>query len=285
MQNHSGKIIGERDGLRVIDCANCGYAHLETMPNQSELAAFYENDFWQREKAGSLDRLLAQREWWTATHGDWLSLVEQYTRGRSLLDYGCGYGLLMETARDSGWAVHGIEPNIEAARRAAQFGAVNPDNAGLGIYDCIAATWLLEHMPDPLEMLARLRDHLFSNGVLLAVVPNDFIPIQIEVNLWVKRPFWWIHHTHLNYFTWSSLSNLLGLAGFKIIERLTLYQMEEFMRLAKQDYTGDDALGAELHRRVEVLDLIMGRERRIDFYRKLAREGRGREIVVVARRI
>ena len=32
---HYGLTLGERDGLRVIDCQACGYAHLEALPTEA----------------------------------------------------------------------------------------------------------------------------------------------------------------------------------------------------------------------------------------------------------
>jgi len=108
---HSGELLGERDGLRVIDCAACGFAHLETLPNGASLIEFYRSDFWQKYKAGALDRLLAQYDWWLETYGGWLELVERHVKGRRLFDVGCGYGFLMEAAREMNWNADGIEPN------------------------------------------------------------------------------------------------------------------------------------------------------------------------------
>ena len=292
---HSGPLLGESDGLRVIDCHACGFAHMETLPDAAALESFYANDFWQRTKAGALERIEAQREWWAAVYGDWLELIERHAPGRTLLDVGCGYGHFIAEAVQSEWSGIGLEPNPMAKIHARNMIAKTFSILGMtwdvfdrsadviykNAYDCLSALWLIEHLPDPLHFLRWARSRLAEGGVLLTVVPNDFTEIQARANLRIARPSWWIDGTHLNYFTWSSFSNLLGRAGFRIVERQTQFPMEAFL-LEGRDYTVDAALGADCHREVEQFDLGMTRAERLAHYGALAAQGAGREIVVVA---
>ena len=58
---HSGETIAERNSLRVLDCRECGFAHLaaDAIPSPEVLARFYARDFWQRDKAGWRERSFA----------------------------------------------------------------------------------------------------------------------------------------------------------------------------------------------------------------------------------
>lgn len=291
---HAGPVIGERGDLRVIDCHHCGYAHLEKMPSPSVLGRYYTSEFWTGAKAGWRELLEQQWDWDEARYGDWLSLIEPMTDGRRLYDVGCGYGGFMHAARNRGWNVAGCELSADACNYARhrlgpeaninQCGWEQIDWAGAGgkNFDCIAALWLLEHLPDPLAFLKWCRAHLYSSGSLLLAVPNDFTAIQFEVNERADRPFWWIDLTHLNYFTWSSLSNLLGIGGFGIRRRLTQHAIEEHLRDHAMDYTADQRLGLELHGYIRQQDMEMARDERIGHYAGLALQGRGREIIIIA---
>lgn len=299
--NHTGPIIAEREGLRVIDCANCGYAHLETMPAGEELLRFYESEFWQKEKAGALEMMTGQLDWWNAHYGDWLDAVEQHAPGRALLDVGCGYGFFINAARARRWTVDGIEPNSEAARYAAEHSASlgypstsrvwtgswsDGDSEHLKILpsldvDAISALWLIEHLPNPVSFLRWCYAHLQPTGVLLAVVPNEWTKAQTIANRYVGKKNYWVHHTHMAYFSQRSFANLLGRCGFRVVDWLTTYPMERFL-INGQDYTSNHELGMKLHREVELFDLGMGRDERMAHYRSLARDGEGRDIVCVA---
>ena len=305
MNDHHGPLMGERDGLRVIDCRECGYGHLDKFPSEAELDSFYVSDFCQKEKAGALERYLAQREWMTAHHTGWLQLASRHTAGGSLLDVGCGYGFFIADARSKGWTCWGIEPNSEAANYAQQHTASigypsttpiwrggwdNGDGELIKIiadkYDCISALWLIEHLPNPLEFLKWAHSRLvIPGGVLLVAVPNDFTHIQMNANAYVRRPFWWIDKTHLNYFTPSSIANLLGLAGFQIVERQTMFEMESWLTTPENDYTDIPEIGDEVHGSVRLGDMMMTMNERLIYYGNQARCGIGREIILIAKAV
>ncbi len=289
MTKHNGPLIGSRDELKVIDCHECGFAHLDLLPDTEAQDLFYASDFWTKYKAGALAQFEIERSWWDALHGDWLSLVEKHCRPDELFDVGCGYGYFLNAAQKNGWGISGTEPS-HAARAYAEAHLNVPIlpyaigdqrlNAQRKV-DCISALWLVEHLPNPHDFLLWCYDHLLSGGVLLAVVPSDFSAIQTQANRIVKNKNWFFDKTHLNYFTWSSFSNLLGRSGFRIVERTTLFPMEQYL-LDGLDYTANDEIGKLCHRRVRQSDLMMNRIDRINDYQAMAREERGREIVCIA---
>lgn len=281
--HHSGPTLAERDGLTVIACHACGFAHL-TEPPAGE--GFYQSEFWQAYKPGALERMQAQAEWWAATYGDWLSLAEQNTLGRTLLDVGAGYGQFVRAARERGWAATGIESSIAAAAWAREQGAWvltgSWETTPLERYDCISTLWLVEHLPDAERFLRWARAHLYGGGVLLAVVPNEWTREQAQANRIAERKFYWLDKTHYSYFDWPTFANLLGRCGFRIVERLATWPMERFI-VDGDDYTDDADLGAACHREVEQHDLRLTRAERLAFYGELAGHGDGRDMVVVAK--
>ena len=56
MTAHAGPIIAERDGMRVVNCHGCGYAHLTELPDQVALDKYYRSEFWATKGAGWLSR-------------------------------------------------------------------------------------------------------------------------------------------------------------------------------------------------------------------------------------
>jgi 2-polyprenyl-3-methyl-5-hydroxy-6-metoxy-1,4-benzoquinol methylase len=103
-----------------------------------------------------------------------------------LLDFGCGSGMLLSDAVNSGLNVTGVDnskPMIDAARRQlAGFGEqVNlewlPDSSGEGSferesYDIVLCISVLEFVPDIQGLLSRLCTCVAIGGVLLVSVPN-----------------------------------------------------------------------------------------------------------------
>ena len=99
-------------------------------------------------------------------------------RGR-LVDVGCGNGQFLARMRDLGWEVLGVEPDPEAARVASErFGltvipstleeAKLPDAS----VDAVTMNHVIEHVPDPIGLLAECRRILRPGGTVVVVTPN-----------------------------------------------------------------------------------------------------------------
>jgi hypothetical protein len=145
--------------------------------------------------------------------------------------------------------------------------------------------WLIEHLLDPIEFLRWAHWALVPGGVLLLAVPNDFTAPQMQANPYVARQYWWIDKTHINYFTPSTIANLLGRTGFQIVERQTLADMSGYLHKPENDYTDDPAIGDRLHAAIRHEDLSMTMHERLTHYASLARQGLGREIILIAKSV
>jgi len=98
-------------------------------------------------------------------------------RGK-LLDLGCGNGLFLVLMRDAGWDVMGIEPDPEAAKVAQrELGssvmldleqAAFPDES----FDAVTLSHVIEHVHDPVALLAECRRVLKRGGSMVIVTPN-----------------------------------------------------------------------------------------------------------------
>ena len=51
---HAGVVVAKVDGYDVIDCEHCGFKHVIPLPSHEQLQTFYEDEFYQSEKANYL---------------------------------------------------------------------------------------------------------------------------------------------------------------------------------------------------------------------------------------
>jgi SAM-dependent methyltransferase len=289
---HRGPVIARRGAAAVIDCLRCGWAHLDPLPSESDVAPIYGAVYYEEENAGWLSKDRREQAFWDLEHADkladWRSLLGR--EHGSVLDVGCSAGLLLEYVTAQGWRGEGIEPSAPALREARAHGlTVYP-----GMYqetelppcsfDVVHCKLLIEHIPDPRGFLGWAARLLSPGGLLTIHAPNDFNPLQLAARDALGLEAWWVVSPfHLNYFGFDSLERLLAGGGFTPVLRDGTFPMEWFL-LMGEDYVTDDSLGASVHQRRMLLEQrLQALGQRRDLHRHLARAGLGREAIVHAR--
>lgn len=144
---------------------------------------------------------------------------------RRLLDYGCGYGLLLHVLSGSGVRAIGYEPSGSRRTPASLGGLEIFDNldqvAAAGPFDLLICTEVLEHLPEPRAALRFMREHAAPGALLCISVPLCERPfVDNCLNVLSERgqlPLVFNPWEHLNYFSAASLRQLLSEEGFKVI--------------------------------------------------------------------
>ncbi|MDI6716900.1 MAG: class I SAM-dependent methyltransferase, partial [Actinomycetota bacterium] len=86
-------------------------------------------------------------------------------------------------------------------------------------FDLITLSQVIEHIPDPLQLLLSLKDKLKSNGKIILSCPNaNALNRRILGRRWLH----WHVPYHLNHFTKTSIGLLLRQAGLEIISIRTI---------------------------------------------------------------
>ena len=144
-------------------CSTCHFLFRSPLLEERTYEFLYENgglDVWDAEVKREDFRLI--REMLDSFGGQELKV----------LDFGCYTGQLLASLPSS-FQKFGVEPNRRAASVAADRGiqvvAATPDEiAGpLDKYDVILCCDVIEHVPNPLELMARLRVQLKEGGLLI----------------------------------------------------------------------------------------------------------------------
>lgn len=297
--NHYGKTLAISDNKAVIECENCGFAHVNPLPSQSELDTFYLNKFYQDVKTSYFENYERDHDWWVLNYNLLLDdLAEYYGKksleGLRLLDIGSGPGLFLKAASEKGMDVLGIEPSIEAFNYSKKKHNVNVQKVTMenldpqiDLFDFINASLVLEHVRDPLKFITKSANLLKEGGLLSITVPNDFNPVQ-EINIKLGEKQWWVSpFEHLNYFNSSSLSSLFKKAGMEVVHNTVTFPIDFFLLMDK-NYLANPELGKECHFMRKAFEHNIQKTGSNEFRKKLysafAEMGLGRELVIIARK-
>jgi SAM-dependent methyltransferase len=292
----AGPTLDRINDFDVIDCRSCGWVHVFPTPTQDELASLYRSHYYGTEKPLYIERYEEDRAWWEMTYADRYDSFESFLPPdrRRLLDVGSGPGLFLLAGRARGWTTLGVEPAQQPAAHSRGLGLeiveefLTEDLATqLGRFDVVHMSEVLEHIPDPRAFVALAAGMLNPGGLVCIVVPNDYNPLQRVLREQDGYAPWWVAPPHhLNYFTPASLQSLLERSGLEVLVAEATFPIELFL-LFGDNYVGNDALGRQCHGKRKRLEVMLQRAGQTDLrrrlYRALAKEGVGREIMIVAR--
>jgi 2-polyprenyl-3-methyl-5-hydroxy-6-metoxy-1,4-benzoquinol methylase len=213
----------------VRRCEQCGLGWVSPRFGQRRLAEIYKSDrYWRSPspKTQGYTDYRADAELYLDTFRNRLRFVlRNGPRGGRALDVGCAAGFCMAAMRELGFETHGLEISETIASHAReQFGfetihigpleqAPYPD----GHFDLITMWDVVEHVVDPVSLLARARELLTPDGLL--VIETQDIDSRFARAL---GPKWhhYKHEEHIYHFNPATVETLLAQAGFRV-EKLT----------------------------------------------------------------
>jgi len=235
------------EDLEVCQCAGCGLVQLNGPPVRYYREVVRAAAFSEEMRAFRT----TQFETFARRHG---------LKGRKVLEVGCGRGEYLSILAGQGMEAEGLEHSAESVRHCAESGltahrgfmesdAVRLPNAP---YDAFFLLSFLEHLPDPAAVLRGIAANLSDGAVGLVEVP-DFDMI-VEQGLFSE-----FIGDHLFYFTRETLSQLLAVGGFEVLECQAVWHdyilSATVRKRARKDLshllTHRDKVCGELHRFID----------------------------------
>jgi SAM-dependent methyltransferase len=216
-----------------------------------DTSALYENEYVQSTYGGDegirkvFERIIALDPDKSDNHGrverilgfmqSHLTAPVQEKRIPTVLDVGSGLCVFPYKMKAAGWDCTALDPDLRNVQHARQVVGVNAVNADfmqakdLGRFDLITFNKVLEHIQDPIAMLAKSKENLREGGIVYIEVPDG----ECAVTEGPGREEFFIEHYHI--FSSASLALLARRAGFAalLIERLreasTKYTLRAFL--------------------------------------------------------
>jgi SAM-dependent methyltransferase len=210
----------------MVKCRRCGLVYLNPRPSEAETERIYPETYHAFGfKASEYGLIYRVRRWLESKR------LLRWCRGlpsqARILDVGCGDGFHLELLRDFGrkeWRLAGLDLDFRAVA-AAQSRGLDVDQGDLlsvdlapGSYDLILLIMTIEHVADPVGVLARVAELLVPGGRVVLVTDNAGSP---DFRIFGGRHWGGYHfprHTYL--FNRATMRRLAATAGLAV-ERLT----------------------------------------------------------------
>jgi 2-polyprenyl-3-methyl-5-hydroxy-6-metoxy-1,4-benzoquinol methylase len=207
------------DGFTIARCARCDLAQTIPAPSPIELDRYYPRGYHSTTKRyrGGMDRVLG------LVHRSRIRSIERLLGSvGSVLDIGCGPGVLLNQMRLRGWTARGTERSSSAAQQArdvfhldVRAQSVDDLIAEGATFDAVVLWHVAEHLHAPQQTISGIARLLRPGGILLIAVPNFGSPeARIGRNKWFHLDV----PRHLVHFTPATLGSMLGAAGFETVK-------------------------------------------------------------------
>ncbi len=202
---------------RLCKCIACNVGFLDRSLWIEDLHTYYESNESYSGNSFDEERVSIMRR----AAVDLLKIMSRFITvpvGKMLLDIGSNYGIFLDTAKQAGYQVSGVEMNKKLAEQAKERGLMVTQGAALDIdstatYDVVTMIHVLEHISDVQTMLAKVHTALKRGAHFFVEVQN----IESSIAKKHKESWKYVSLEHLYYFTPPTLKKLLEDAGFTVI--------------------------------------------------------------------
>ena len=189
--------------LDIYHCPSCGHTQIPAHISDDYYEDYSMGSFW-----GASFKQLREKQ---------LERLAQIAPARNrFLDIGCGVGHYLSLAKRHFADLCGVEPSVSSALIARQQGFTIIHDFFYEVlrfdsrFDAISIIEVLEHLEQPVEVLAQAAQLLNDNGVLLVEVPNGQRIVE-------QRLYYNLCTDHIQYFSVTSLAAMAQWAGLTVI--------------------------------------------------------------------
>lgn len=207
----------------VVVCENCGLVFINPQHDDQDYDRFYQVLNYKKDtKAESTDEILSKHAFkkiplkFLVDYLQSSKVIENHPR---VLDVGCGFGMVIHFMQKFGLKAEGLEQSADAVDYAQKKlgltvhpGSIFSHDLSADLYDVVFSTAVMEHFTNPLEALEEMRKLLKPDGLLFVNTP-DFKGMVLREG--IDR---WFKFVHTYYYTNTTLSSLIQLAGFQIVK-------------------------------------------------------------------
>ena len=210
-----------QEQFEIVRCSNCGFKYTSNAPQLNEIGKYYHSDDYishSDTQEGLVNKLYHKVR--NIMLNRKRKLIDQVTKGKKLLDIGCGTGYFPHFMKQKGYQVAGIELDDDARKFAREhFGldVYHPEeilgNSVKEAYDVITLWHVMEHLHESDKYIRWIKDALKNNGTLIIALPNcDSYDAKSYGEYWAAYDL----PRHLWHFTPDTFTQYLSAHDFSL---------------------------------------------------------------------
>ncbi len=164
-----------------------------------------------------------------------VKIIDLVGKNSQVLELGCSTGYLTKELKKNGCIIDVVELDADDLKvastyaRSAYHGNLDDDKFLVSLnkkYDVIIASDVLEHLKNPENVLKKLKKNLKESGRIIISMPN-IACWSMRKELFFKGNFEYqdsgiLDRTHLRFYTYNSIQQLIKNAGFKNFKRIPI---------------------------------------------------------------
>jgi 2-polyprenyl-3-methyl-5-hydroxy-6-metoxy-1,4-benzoquinol methylase len=223
-------------------CKNCNLGITTPRPDNEKLGNYYQSEQYvshSGKTSGGIGTIYKIARNFTL---NWKkAILEKQKKTGTLLDFGCGTGEFLNTMKLAGWTVSGVEPTALARTKSEQLTGqkIESELNTTAKFDVVTAWHVIEHVPDFLETISKLKFLLKKGGIIFIAVPNFESPDAIKYKQnWAAFDV----PRHLWHFSKSSMKKALHLNGLTIIGTVPMKLDAYYVSLLSEKYKNNNKL-------------------------------------------
>ena len=207
----------------IVNCRACKSAYVWPRPEAQTVEELYaDGDYNPDHKHQGL--------YWPSGKADAARLFKvfgSFIKGRVLLDIGAGAGVASEEAIRRGFIVRACEPSPQCRKEFLERNGFEPEpyffnnefaDKNRNTADAVLLSHVLEHLPDPEQILHNMSLVLRPKGIAIIAVPLFGSVVTAVMG---KKDFFITPPEHLTYFSHAGLGELLARNGYRVEAKFT----------------------------------------------------------------
>jgi dolichol-phosphate mannosyltransferase len=208
----------KKNGYDIFKCKTCQLLFIYPLPKSIEV--YDESYFSGAEKGFGYINYDADKEPMIPIFNKYLDILNKIGMKKGkLLDIGAATGFFMNLAQKRGFDVVGVELSDFAAKKGREKGlnVITGDLISQKFpseqYDVVTIFDVIEHVPNPKELIIEVKRILKKGGVIVMNTPDAG---SFWARVWGKNWQLIVPPEHVNYFNIKNLSNYLSKNGFEV---------------------------------------------------------------------